>query len=242
MLAQHFAQRCIQQVSGRVVGGASGAFVRVYTCHERSFQMFGKLLGNMDRKIVFLLCVNDFDCFEFVHQYTGITYLTAAFGIERGFVQYNLVQCLVFLLYLSVTQNGCFVFRIVVAYEFGCTFLQCNPVSGFHGCCITCALLLLLHLGVKFFDVGCHTVFAENKLRKVERETECIIKRKGVFTADFSLTGCFGIRHGLIQQTYAGFQSTKERIFFFFDNFGYQFFLCVQFRICTTHIFNQYRQ
>jgi len=34
------------------------------------------------------------------------TYLTAAFGIERSLVQYNLIQGLVLLLHLAVAQNG----------------------------------------------------------------------------------------------------------------------------------------
>ena len=94
----------------------------------------------MDRKVVLLFCINDFNRFKFVHQHAGIAYLTAAFGIERGLVQYNLVQCLVFLLNLPVTQDGCFVFRIVIAYEFGCAFLQRNPVAGFNSGGVACAL------------------------------------------------------------------------------------------------------
>ena len=86
-------------------------------------------------------CVDDFNRFELIDQYAGIAYLTAAFGIERSLVQYNLEQCLVFLLYLAVAQNGCFIFRIIVAYKFGSAFLQCNPVSGFNGSGIACTLL-----------------------------------------------------------------------------------------------------
>ena len=85
--------------------------------------MFGQLLGDVDRQVVLLLGVYHFDGFKLVHQYTGVTYLTAAFGIERSLVQYNLIQGLVLLLHLSVAQNGCFVFRIVISYEFGSTLL-----------------------------------------------------------------------------------------------------------------------
>ena len=77
----------------------------------------------MYRKIVFFLGVDYFNRFKFVHQHAGIAYLTAAFGIERSLVQYNLIQGLVLLLHLAVAQNGCFVFRIVISYEFGSTLL-----------------------------------------------------------------------------------------------------------------------
>ena len=224
-----------------MVGGASGTLVGIHASHHRSFQMFGQLLGDMDRKVVLLFCINNFNRFKFVHQHAGIAYLTAAFGIERSLVQYNLVQCLVFLLNLPVTQDGCFVFRIVIAYEFGCAFLQRNPVAGFNSGGVACALFLLLHFCVKLFDVGRHVVFAENQFRKVEWKAKSIIKRKGVLAADFGLSGCFGICHGLIQQTNTGLQSAEEGIFFFLDDFGYQLFLYIQFGIRTAHILNQYR-
>ena len=175
MLAQYFAQRGIQQVGGRVVGGASGALVGIHARHHRSFQMLGQLLGDVDGQIVLLLGIHHFDGFELVHQYTGVAYLTAAFGVERSLVQYNLIQGLVLLLHLAVAQHGCLVFRIVISHEFGSTFFQCNPVTGLHGGGITGALFLLLHFGVKLLDVGSHAVFAENQFRQVERETEGII-------------------------------------------------------------------
>ena len=146
------------------------------------------------------------------------------------------------MLYLAVAQNRCLIFRIIVAYKFGSAFLQCNPVSGFNGGGIACTLLLLLHFGIELFDVGGHAVFAEDKFGEVERKAERIIERKGIFTADFGLAGCLGIRHGLIQQTDTGLQSTEERIFFFFNDFGYQFFLCIQLGVCAAHVLDEYGQ
>ena len=49
-----------------MVGGAGGTFVRIYTCHERCFQVFGQLLGDMDRKVVLLFGVDDFNRFELI--------------------------------------------------------------------------------------------------------------------------------------------------------------------------------
>ncbi len=122
MLTKHFAQCGIQQVGGRVVGGTSGTLVGIHACHHWSFQVLGQLLGDVDGQVVFLLGVYYFDGFELVHQYTGITYLTAAFSVEWSLVQHNLIQGLVLLLHLAVAQNGCFIFRIVISHEFGSTF------------------------------------------------------------------------------------------------------------------------
>ena len=175
MLAQYFAECRVQQVGSRVIGCTGSTFFGIYASHHRSFRMCGQFLGDMYRKVIFLLCINYFNRFEFADQYTCITYLTTAFGIERGIVQYNLIQCLVFLFYLTVTKDTCFIFRIVVTNKFSSSFFQCNPVAGFYGSGIAGTLLLLLHLGIEFLDVGSHTVFTENQFRQVERETESII-------------------------------------------------------------------
>ena len=84
--------------------------------------MFRQSLGDMNRKVVFLLGIDDVDGFEFADQYTGITYLTTTFCIERSFAQYNLVEGLVFLLDLAIAQDAGLIFCVVVAYEFSFTF------------------------------------------------------------------------------------------------------------------------
>ena len=84
--------------------------------------MFRKFLGNVDRKIVFFLGIDDVDGFEFAYQYAGITYLTTTFCVERSFAQYNLVESLVLLFNLTVTQNAGFVFCIVVTHEMSFAF------------------------------------------------------------------------------------------------------------------------
>ena len=207
---QYLTQCFVQQVCTRVVGCTSCTFVCIYTCHHRSFQMFRKFLCYMDRKIVFLLGIDDIDSFEFAYQYTGITYLTTTFCIERSIAQYNLVKCLILLFNLTVTQDACFVFSIVVTYESCFSFFQCNPVACFYGSSITCAFFLFLHFGFKAFYVGSQTIFTQDKFSQVEWESECIIQCKCVYTADFSLTGSFSFSHCLVEQTDTCFQCTEE--------------------------------
>ncbi|CDA83124.1 unknown [Bacteroides sp. CAG:754] len=129
----------------------------------------------MYRKVVFFLGVHYFNRLELAYQYTGITYLTTAFRIERSIVKYNLIQCLVLLLDLTIAKDGSLVFCIVVTDEFGCSFFQYNPVTCFDGGSIAGTLFLLLHFFVELLDVDSHSVFAENQFCQVEWETECII-------------------------------------------------------------------
>ena len=129
----------------------------------------------MYRKIVFFLGVDYFNRFKFADQYTRVTYLATTFCIERSVVQYDLIQSLVLLFDLAITEDRGFIFGIIVTYKFRCSFFQCNPVACLDSGSVTCTLFLLLHFRVELFDVDCHSVFAENQLCQVERETECII-------------------------------------------------------------------
>ena len=129
----------------------------------------------MYRKIILFLCVDHFNRLELAHQYTCITYLTTTFGIERSIAQYNLIQCLVFLLDLAIAQDAGFIFGKVITYKVGVTFLYGDPVAGFNGCRVTGALFLFLHFGVELFFVYSHAVFAENQFCQVEGETESVI-------------------------------------------------------------------
>ena len=137
--------------------------------------MFGQFLCNMYRKIIFFLGVDYFDSLEFVYQYTGVAYLATALCIERSVVQYDLIQSLVFLFYLAITQDGSFVFRVIVTYKLSSSFFQYDPVTCLYGSCIAGTLFLLLHFGIELFDIDCHTIFTQNQLCQVEWETECIV-------------------------------------------------------------------
>ena len=129
----------------------------------------------MYREIVFFLGIDHFNRFEFAYQYAGITDLATTFCIEWSIVKYNLIQCLVLLFDLAITKDRSFVFSVIVTNEFGRTFFQHNPVTSLDSGSITCTLFLLLHFFIELFNVDSHSVFTENQLCQVERETECII-------------------------------------------------------------------
>ena len=125
-----------------MVGGTGGTFFCIYTSHHRNVKVFGQFFGDMDRKVGFLLGVNDFNGFEFAYDHPCITYLTTTFGIERSIAQYNLIQCLVFLLDLAIAQDAGFIFGKVITYKVGVTFLYGDPVASFNGCRVTGAFFL----------------------------------------------------------------------------------------------------
>ena len=222
-----------------MVGSAGGTLVRIHARHHRGIQVFGQSLGEVDGKIVLLLRVNDFNRFEFIDQHAGVAHLTSAFGIERSLVEHNLVECLVFLFHLTVTQDGSFVFRIIIPDEFRFALLEHYPVACFYGSSIAGTLFLFLHLHVELFRVDCQTVLAQDEFGQVEREAEGVVERERIHTTDFLFTGSLGIFHGLVQQTDTGLQGAEEGFFLFLDDFFDECLLCLEFGIGITHGLNQ---
>ena len=204
MATQHFAQGGIKQVGARVVGSTGSALLGIYASHHGGFGMLRQLLGEVDRQVVLFLGVENLDGLEFADQYTGVAYLTSTLGIERGLVEHNLVERLVLLLHLAVTQDGGLVFGIVIAYKLGGTLAERNPVARLHRSGVARTLLLLLHLGIKGLDVGRHAVLAQDEFGEVEREAVGIVEGEGIFAADFRLASSLGFGHGLVQQFDAG--------------------------------------
>ena len=80
---------------------------------------------------------------NFAYDHPVITYLTTTFGIERSIAQYNLIQCLVFLLDLAIAQDAGFIFGKVITYKVGVTFLYGDPVASFNGCRVTGAFFFV---------------------------------------------------------------------------------------------------
>ena len=210
MRTKHTAQSFVQQVSTRVVGSTSIAFVRIHTSHHRSLRMFRQFLCDMYRKIVFLLSVDNVDSFELAYQYTGVAHLTTTFRIERSIAQYYLIQSLILLLNLTVTEYGCFIFSIVISNECSFAFFQGNPVACFYSRSVTGTCFLFFHFCLETLYIGSKTILAKNKFCKVERESESVVQRERVHTADFCFAGCFSFIHCLVKKADTGFESTQE--------------------------------
>ena len=134
-----------------------------------------QLLADVYGKVVLAFGIFNGYHFFSVGECTAIAYLTTHLGIEGSTVENDLIELLIFLFHLAVTQNLGIALCEVVAYKLGLAFAQCYPVTGLYGGGIAGTTLLLLHLGIELIDIHSHIVLLEDKLGKVEGESVCVV-------------------------------------------------------------------
>src|SRR5574344_2340403 len=115
----------------------------------------------MYRQVVFFLGIDDINGFAFANQYTGITYLTTRFGVERSVVEYYFEIGLFLLCHFTIAKYVYIVFGVVVTNKIRNAGYQFDPVACLYGCRIAGALFLLVHFGFEFVFVERQTILAE---------------------------------------------------------------------------------
>ena len=202
--------------------------------------IFRQLFRQMYGKVVFPFGLENDDRIAVGCQCTGVTDLTAHFGVERRLAQYDLIQLFIFLFDLPVAQDFGVAFGEVVTYKLRFSLFQYDPVAGFDSGGIACAFFLLLHLCVEFLRVYRQSVFFQDQFCQVERESVRVVERESLFAVDHLFSCGFCVVHHFVQQPDAGFECAEECFFFLFDHFFDQRFLRYQFGVCTAHCFDQY--
>ena len=191
----------------------------------------------MHRQIVLALRVDDTDA----TQRTGIAYFTTHLGVERCLGEDHLIEVLAFLTHLAVTENLRFACQFVIADELGLAFRQYGPVAEVLFVGLTTHRFLVLKGFVIILFVGDETILAQDEFGEVKRETVGIFEREHVESAYLGLTGLAGVCHEFVEQTNTFVERTEESLFLGLDNRRDLCFLCFQFRICFTQVFNQLR-
>ena len=119
-----------------MVGGTGSTLLCIDASHELGLGMLGQTGCDMYRKSVLLLGINDVDGLIFAYDGTGVAHLTTALGVEGCLGKYNLIECLVLLLCLTVAQNlfDGFLTILPQAIDFIGNFVSnVLDVMGFHG-------------------------------------------------------------------------------------------------------------
>ena len=128
MLTQNLPQSIVEQVGCRMVGGRGLALVRIHTSHKLSRRILRQLLDDVDRLVVLTLGVDDLDGLSLVAEDTTVTYLTTHLAIEGGIIEHELIELILLLRHLTITEDMTIVFRIVVAHELLLTLGKFHPV------------------------------------------------------------------------------------------------------------------
>ena len=164
----------------------------------------------MYREVVLLLCVNNLNALVATYKETAVTYLTTALGVEWSVLEYNLVQCLVLLLCLTVAEDCCLVLSVVIAYECALALVHGCPVAVLYCSSVACACLLLEHLLVELCHVYCKAVLAKDELCKVDWETVCIVECEGLNAVDLVAACALCVGDDLVKHLHASRECAEE--------------------------------
>ena len=231
MVAQHFAQSCLQQVGGGVVAGNGHAVFLIHLSgqvvahlHDAAFQHAGVDIVALGG----LLDIQHAQAAVSTAQHAVVGSLTAHLSVERGLIQHHQHAVLCLLvggngvgqgLLVAQSNDSAVVAQGVVAGEDGGLRLQCaEQVLAPAGNVLLQALgagtlLLLGHLGVEAFLVDLNALLGSDLLGQVQREAEGIVQLEDVQTLQQMLVCLFQtIDHG-IQDVHAGINGAGKICF-----------------------------
>ena len=82
----------------------------------------------MDALVVLTLGVDDIDGLSLIDEDTTVTDLTTHLTIEGGIVEHKLIELVLLLCHLAVTQDMALIFRIVVTYKLLLALGNLHPI------------------------------------------------------------------------------------------------------------------
>ena len=198
-----------------MVGSRSITLVGIYTGHELGCGILWQLLHDMYCLVVLTLRVDDVNGLCLVADDTTVTNLSTHLTIEWGIVEYELIELILLLCDLSVSEDVTLIFGIVITYELLLTCGKFYPVAILDSSSIAGALLLLLHLYIKLRFINGKAVLATDQFCQVEWETIGVEQTEGLLTIELGLALSLQLLHGIVEHTDTLIQGAQERIFFF---------------------------
>ena len=241
MVAEDLLQGIVDKVCGGVVGSAGIALVGVYARHEVGINVLGQLLHDVYALVVLALGVGHGHGLVLAHEHALVAYLSAHLTVERCVVEHQLVERALLLCHLAVAQDVTLVLGVVVAHKLLLALAQNHPVAVLNGSGVACALLLLLHLGVKLLLVDGVAVFAAYQLGEVEREAVGVEHAEGLCTVEHGLAVGFQLVHGAVEQVDAFLQGAEERVFLFFHDACDELLLSGELGEGVAHLLHEHR-
>ena len=203
--------------------------------------IFWQCSSDADREVVFALGIDNLHLLAISLDVTTVADLTTHLAIEWSLGKHDLIEGLVLLLYLTVTENFGLALEEVIAHELWSACLDLNPVAILHGSCITGTFLLSLHVLVELLFVDGESVLAADELCEVERETKSVEESECLVTVDHCASLGLGIVHDGVDTLDAVFESTEERIFLFLDYLDDELLLSDELWVSIAHCLNEHR-
>ncbi len=195
----------------------------------------------MHCEVVLTFGIHHLDTLALGSEPTRVAYLSTHLCVERRAVQHYLIEFLVLLFYLAVTQDGGFAFEKVVADKLRFAFAYYHPVACLHCCCVACTFFLLAHLNIEASRIYLHTVLAEDKLREVEREAVGVVEREGIGSAHDGFSCRLRLCNLRIQEADTRLKRAEESFFLFLYHLLDKYLLRYEFGVGVAHCFDEDR-
>ena len=157
---------------------------------------------------VLALRVYDIDGLSLVADNSAVAYLTTHLAIEWSIVENQLVELVLLLGYLAVTDDVALIFSIIITYELLLALSQLYPVAVLYSSGVAGALLLLLHLYIELLLVNGKAVLSADKLSKVERESVSVEQTEGLNAIELGLALSLKLIHSLVKHADTLFECT----------------------------------
>ena len=195
----------------------------------------------MYRLVVFTLGVDNLNGLSLIDKHTTITDLSAHLTIERGVIEHHLIELILLLRHLAVTENMTLIFGIVITHKLLLACSEFRPVGVLDGSGIAGTLLLLLHLYIELCFIDGKTVLTTDQLSQIEGESIGIEEAESLHTIKFRLTLSLQLIHGIAEHTDTLIERPQERLFLFLNHLGDQLLLSLQLWEGITHLCHQCR-
>ena len=210
MCAKHFTHAIVEDVGCRVVALSSDARFLIDNSRESCCDILWQCCSDADRKVVLTLGVDYLKLLSVGLDVSAVSYLTTHLAIEWSLGKYDLIEGLVLLLYLTVTENFGLALEEVISHKLWSACLDLNPVAILHGSSIAGTFLLSLHVLVELLFVDGESVLAADELCEVERETKSVEESECLVTVDHCASLGLGILHDGVDTLDAVFECAEE--------------------------------
>ena len=194
----------------------------------------------MDALIVLTFRIDDVYGLLVGNELTGVANLSAHLAVERCVVKHYLIEGVLLLSDLAITQDVAVIFVEVVTDELLFTLTYIHPVTVLHGGSVAGTCFLLGHFFVKSFLVDGVTVLTADKLGEVDGETVGVEETESLGAVECGEAVGFELVHVNAQQLDAFLKRAQETVFLLLDDLCDELLLLAKLWVGTAHLMHEH--
>ena len=240
LLTEHLLQCIVEEVRSCMVASRALTLLYIHLSVEVSSDVLRQFLDDMNALVVLALGVDDLDGLIGEDELTLVAYLTTHLSVERSLVEDDLIEHVLLLCHLTVTEDMCIAVVGVVADELLLALMHVDPVAVLHSGSVACTLFLLSHLLVEALGVYCEAVLTADKLGEVEWEAIGIEEAESLLALELCFAGSLQLVHVDGEEVDTTLERAEERVLLLLHHLRDEILLSLELRISTTHLSDEH--